>query len=460
MGRAARDRLRHGGRLDHLRPPAADARLGVRPAGRRERHVQDLGLARRRARQLQGPRRGGQRRGHAGPRPAHAARDDRDDDGAVPARRRADRRRVLFDLRVRGVLRGAVTVPAAPQDHRRAGREGPRSRPVGLVGLRLELARRDGDRARGARSPRLGPVAREEGHGQPLRQDARGLAHADRRAVVLRLLELLLVPLRQLLPRLGHVPLLHRGEVLQRDVVRPALRVRRRRRLRGSVAAPPRRAAQDHEPAHQHDDVDDRHPRASRFVQVALHARALGVVQAGHRVFPLDPRRQALGGGAGGPRLQRDARVEHPRVEAREPRAGVGRPREELPHPHRSRVHHRDVLDDVVGLRLAGPVRRARRLRDELPESLLLDGRGVPTLGLAVLLRGRRMPRAQGEDVRRRRLPRLRGAAARVPGVLPRGSRARHRAAAARSSSRASRDLGGGPSCTLGSPSPSGRCGS
>ena len=48
------------------------------------------------------------------------------------------------------------------------------------------------------------------------------------------------------------------------------------RRLRGAGPAPARRAAQDHEPAHQHDGPDDGHPGPPRALQGTLHARALG----------------------------------------------------------------------------------------------------------------------------------------------------------------------------------------
>ena len=77
-------------------------------------------------------------------------------------------------------------------------------------------------------------------------------------------------------PPVGHVPLLRRLEVLQRAVVRPPVRVRRRRRLRGARAAPPRRAAQGDEPAHQHDGGDAADPRAPRGVQEPLLDRSAG----------------------------------------------------------------------------------------------------------------------------------------------------------------------------------------
>ena len=376
VGRAARRRLRHGRRLPDLRPRPAHARVGVRRPGRRQRHLQDLGLARRRAGQLQAARRDRQRRRHRA-RPAHAARDDRDDDGALPAHRRADRRQLLLDLRVPGLLSGAEPLSAAFHDGGRAAGQGRRAGVLGLrvVGQRRELALRDGAGAGRAGAARLGPLAREEGHARRPPQAARRAARRRGRAVVLRVLELLPVPLRELLPRLGHVPLLRRLEVLQGAVLRPPLRVRRHRRLRGSLAAPTRRAAQDHEPAHEHDAVDGRHPRASRLVQVALHAGALERLHARRRRLPRAPRRQALGGRADRSRLQRDARLEHRGLGPREHGARVGRSGL-VPHQDRSALHRRHADDDVVGLRLAHHVRRALRLRDELPVPLLLDGRG------------------------------------------------------------------------------------
>ena len=86
-------------------------------------------------------------------------------------------------------------------------------------------------------------------------------------------------------------------------------------------AAPSRRAAQDHEPAHQHAGRDRRDPGPPRALQGALHGRALGDVQARHRLLPQPARGQALGRGADRPRLQRDAGLEHRRHAAGEPGA-------------------------------------------------------------------------------------------------------------------------------------------
>ncbi len=144
----------------------------------------------------------------------------------------------------------------------------------------------DGERALrdAARAGRHGPhpvghqPAREE-HARRARQAAAAAADGGRDPVLRRLLELRLLPLPQLHPRLGHLSLLHRREVLPRAVVRPSLRLRLRRRLRGAGPAPPRRAAQDHEPAHQHDGPDDRGAGPPRALQGSLHARALAGVQ-------------------------------------------------------------------------------------------------------------------------------------------------------------------------------------
>ena len=54
------------------------------------------------------------------------------------------------------------------------------------------------------------------------------------------------------------------------------------------------------------------------------------------------------------------------------------------------------MRDDLVGVRLAGDVRCAGRVRHQLPVPLLLDGRRVPALGLAVLSGGRHLPPEQG----------------------------------------------------------------
>ena len=88
-------------------------------------------------------------------------------------------------------------------------------------------------------------------------------------------------------------------------------------------------------------------------------------------------------------RLQRHAGLEHPRHDAGQHRARQRRT-DLLADQDRSALHRRHHAHGVVGVRLADDVRRAGGVRDQLPVTLLLDGRGVPALGLAVLLRGRR----------------------------------------------------------------------
>ena len=137
-----------------------------------------------------------------------------------------------------------------------------------MVRQRRERALRDGAGARRDGAADLGDPAGEAGAAQHFATAARRAAGVHRRGVVLLLLQLRAVALPELHPPVGHVPLLRRLEVLQRAVVRPALRVRRGRRLRGARAAPPRRAAQGDEPAHQHDGGDAarswRTPRTAR----------------------------------------------------------------------------------------------------------------------------------------------------------------------------------------------------
>ena len=69
--------------------------------------------------------------------------------------------------------------------------------------------------------------------------------------------------------------------------------------------------------------------------------------------------------------------------------------------------------------------------------TLLLDGRRVPALGLAVLLRGRRVPREEGEAAPGRVVPGLLGAAARVPALPLSGPRWWSSAAVGRAVARA-----------------------
>ena len=315
----------------------------LRP-GRRQRHLQDLRRRGEQARGVQAAGRGRQRRRHAGARAPHAHGHHRRDAGPLPAGRRAGRRRRLLDRRVPGLLPRADAVPAqADHQQRAAGRwscsrgsgssPGGRTTPARAFEMALALAA-------------LALV----GWGLWLTKQGRDdfkRRLRDRLLMVLgvlsfcALLELRQLPLRELRPHVGHVPLLRRLEVLQRAVVRPPLRVRGRRRLRGAGAAPPGRAAQDHEPAHQHDGGDAGDPGAPRALQGPLHARALGRLQARRRLLPQPPRRQALGGGADRPRLQRHAGLEHRRHDAGQPVADQRRP-DQLPHPHRSVLHLRD----------------------------------------------------------------------------------------------------------------------
>ena len=174
--------------------------------------------------------------------------------------------------------RAAHAVPAAVPQGRRAA--GARARAavveVLLVRQRRERALRDAARARRHGPDPVGHRAAREEHARGEREAAQAADDGGGDPLVRLLLELRLLPLPQLHPRLGHLSLLHRVEVLPRAVLRPPLRLRLGRRLRGAGAAPSRRAAQDHEPAHEHDGPDDRGPGPPRALQGALHARALG----------------------------------------------------------------------------------------------------------------------------------------------------------------------------------------
>ena len=310
MGLAGGGRLRHAGRLADLRPRAADLGQRVLRAGRRQRHLQDLRLARRDARQLQAARRGR----HASTGHGLRGRTVTVDPTMVRFLRIGEGLGDNFYSISEFAAYCRAPNPFPPQfrnvDAPPARVPERRWWKFDLVGQRRQRALRDGAGARRRwRWSRWGIcAARRRGCPTYQRKLRRRPAHGAGRAVLRRLLELRLLPLRQLHPRLGHLPLLHRLEVLPRAVLRPPVRVRVGRRLRGSGAAPPGRAAQDHEPAHQHDGADDRHPGPPRALQGALHARALGGLQAGHRLLPRRARRQALGGGADRSRLQRARR--------------------------------------------------------------------------------------------------------------------------------------------------------
>ncbi len=419
MGRAGRRDPRDAGRVVDLRPRVDPSGLVVPAPGRRQRHLQDLRRRREQAGGVQAAGRDRQRGRLSGARVPHADGHHRRHAGALPEGRRADRRRGLLDRRVPGLLPRADALPAQAEHHQRAG--GHRRRAgvleVRLVGERRQLTVRDGLGAGGDGAARLGDLAGEEGAPRLETQAARSVADARRRAVVLRLLELLQLPLRELRPYVGHVPLLRRLEVLQRAVVRPPLRVRRGGRRRGAGAEAPGRAAQDHEPAHQHDGRHQRgHGRPDRDLQGPLHAGALGRLQTRRRLLPEPPRHQALGGGADRSRLQRLAGLEHRRHDADEPGADQRRPGQ-LPHQDRSVLHLRDHPHVLVGVRLADHVRRAGGVRHQLPVTLLLDGRLAPALGLAVLSGGGRLPGEEGAPAPGRVLPRLFDAAADLPAL-------------------------------------------
>ena len=156
-------------------------------------------------------------------------------------------------------------------------------------------------------------------------------------------------------------------------------------------------------------------------LQGSLLDAALGGFQERRRPFPGQARRQALGGGADRPRLQRLAGLEHPGDDAGEHRPGVGQANRRADLDG-SAVHRRAVADEPVGVRLADDMRRAGGVRHEFPVTLLLDGRRLPALGLAVLFRGRDLPGEEGPTVAGRLLPRLFDAAAHLPGVRVHGA--------------------------------------
>ena len=142
----------------------------------------------------------------------------------------------------------------------------------------------------------------------------------------------------------------------------------------------------------------ERDPRPPGGVQEPLHAGALAVVQEGRRPLPRQARRQALGGAADRPRLQRHAGLEHRGHDAGEHRAGQRRSGR-LPHQDRSVLHRRHHADDAGGRSAGG--RCASRWWCWRPTSRHAStGRGrLPALGLAVLLRRRHLPGEEGSAV-------------------------------------------------------------
>ena len=118
----------------------------------------------------------------------------------------------------------------------------------------------------------------KKGRPNYLRRLRDGLLMFARPRVVPLLLQLRPVALPQLHPPVGHVPLLRGLEVLQRDVVRPPVRMHRGRRLRGARPAPARRAAQGDEPAHQHAGGD-----GARSSPTRRRARSTSRPSAGRR---------------------------------------------------------------------------------------------------------------------------------------------------------------------------------
>ncbi len=230
VGLAGGGHPRHARRLGHLRPRSADVGQRVLRAGRRQRHLQDLRLARRNASELQGDLRGRHRttatacaaawststrrwcascasaRGWATTSiPSPSSR-------PTAARRRRSRRSSAPSMRRR---RACPTVPwwkcdlVGQRRRARASRCCWRSARMALILWGIGL-RKQGDACRPAEAA---PPAVDAGRDPVLR----------------RVLELRVLPLPKLHSRLGHLPLLHRLEVLPRAVLRPTLRVRLRR---------------------------------------------------------------------------------------------------------------------------------------------------------------------------------------------------------------------------------------
>ena len=319
---------------------------------------------------------------------------DRPDGGPLRAHRRAAGRRLVFDLRVPGLL------PRRRTRSRPSCRSSTRPRPQVVQAPWYEFKWFANDESarfemvlalRGAGAADLGDLAGQAGAASPLRAGCatacwRSSASCRSSATSTSGCGTSANHVHQWDTFHYYVGL----EVLQRAVLRPAVRVRRGRRLRGARPAPPRRAAQGDEPAHQHDGGDAADPGASRGLQEALHDASAGRSSR---------------------RTSRHFRGKHDVKrweEAQTDHGYNGTPVWNIlgttlantgPAPDkqidcadldRSAVHRRADADDLVGVRLADDVRRAGGVRHEFPVTLLLDGRRVPALGLAVLLRGRR----------------------------------------------------------------------
>ena len=172
--------------------------------------------------------------------------------------------------------------------------------------------------------------------------------------------------------------------------------MRRRRRLRGARAAPPRRAAQGDEPAHQHDGGDaarswptrrtarstSRRERWEDFKKDVAHFRGKHDVKRWEEAqtdhgYNGTPVWNILGTMLANTGPASDGQIDW--LTWIDPLFIVG-----------------ITLHGVVGVRLADDVRRAGGVRDQLPVAVLLDGRRVPALGLAVLFRGRDLPGQEG----------------------------------------------------------------
>ena len=283
----------------------------------------------------------------------------RPDDGPLPAHRRAAGRQLLLDLRVPGLL---------PRARRRSRRscaivDAPPARvveapwyEVRLVGQRRERALRDGAGARRRWRCWAGALAAtRRGRRGTTAQAAR--RPADRASASLSFCAYWnfgLVPLPQLHPLWDtfhyYVGSKYFNE-LSYDRLYECVAVAD---AEEPGAAPPRRAAQDHEPAHQHDGGRRRtilaHPEDCKkhFTPERWEAFKKDVAY-----FRGKPRRQALGGGADRPRLQRHAGLEHRRARRWRTPAPASDGQIDCAHPDRSAVHRRHDADDLVGVRLA-----------------------------------------------------------------------------------------------------------
>ena len=97
----------HPGRHGHVRPRRRPIGVGVHAAGGRQRQLQGLRRDREHAVGVQAAHRDRERRQRR-PRAAHAPGPDRSDRAALRPHRRAAGRRVVFNLRVPGLLPGAA----------------------------------------------------------------------------------------------------------------------------------------------------------------------------------------------------------------------------------------------------------------------------------------------------------------------------------------------------------------